>query len=168
MLLFYIGTDHLYDTNEAGTILNIEHLDQTRVIMNNRRLVTHIIPESNTDDDSFHNAEKWGTLSSVEKSCFSIKKSGEPIFSFNVEDSNIEVDNAKSFICVIPAACLSKTSCNLEVNDLSQDIPSFYARREAKFFNLSFVIPAGTKEITLKAEGSPNTQFVIKDIQIWQ
>ena len=169
VMIFYVGTDHLSFANKNGTILNIARLDRTRVILNNKKLLTRYIPMSNAESDSFLNEEIWGSLSVMEKSCFSIKQNGETLSSFKLNFGNdIVVDNSKPLTCIIPTACFPQTSCTLSINNLSQTIPSFHSRFESKFFNLSFELPPGTEEITMKAEGTPGTMFVIKDIQLWQ
>ena len=167
-LILYVGTDHLRYTNNTGTILNLANLDKARVLLNKKKLITHFIPVSNTNED-FNDSESWGTLSSAEKSCFSIKDNDESIFSIRIDQGNDAViDNSKPLVCIIPSACFPQTSCSLCVNGQTHLIPSFYSRYESKFFNLSFELPAGTSEIMINAEGKIGTKFVIKDIQLWQ
>lgn len=169
VLIMYVGTDHLRSVNKSGCFLNIQYLDKTRLILNNKKCISHFIPESNTKDESFENETIWGSLSNMDKSCFSIKESGETLYTLALNQyNNSTIDDSKPIICVVPAACLPQTSCKLCINNQTQTIPSFFWLNESKFFSLAFELPAGTREITIKAEGNSGTLFVIKDIQIWQ
>ena len=171
VLVLCIGTDHLSYTNKTGTILNIAQLDKNRMILNQKKLITNIIPPSNnTDSAFFQNKDIWGALSTMDKSCFSIKESGKALFSFELDDTNNDfaIDESKPLVFVVPMACPPRNACKLRMNDVTHTIPCFYSQDGAKFFNLSYELPAGTREITIYAEGKTGARFAIKDIQIWQ
>lgn len=166
VLVFYAGTNHLSTANQKGSILNIAHLDDARILLNRKKQIMHLSLTSNTEDTAFQE-DRWGVLATAEKSCF-VMKDNEMVLckSKLTRENDSAINDNQPVVCIVPAACLPNTSCKLYINNEAQTIPCFYG--VPKFFNLPFELPAGTREITVKVEGDPGTQFVIKDIQIWQ
>lgn len=167
VLVFYVGTTALTNVNNSGIMLDIAQLDNQRVLLNNKRQTTHFKLVSNTEPSYNYNEKIWGPLFSIEKTVHRIDESGELTFNYMIAPQE-GTDETKSIVCVIPATCRPNATCKLLVNGQEKHIPSSNWVETSRFFNLVYELPAGTKEISIKAEGKINTIFAIKDIQLWQ
>ena len=169
VLIFYVGAEHIVAADRLDYFLNIAQLDKTRLALNGKTLITHFIPTSNTKNDSFRDQTIWGNLSKMDKSCFIVNENNESLCSLKLDHiPNSRIDDSKPITLIIPATAPPNSSCVLCIDNQSQKIQNFCTSEMARFFNLAFELPAGTKEIDIKAEGKNGTMFAIKDIQIWQ
>ena len=165
-----VGTDHLKAANSLNIMLNIEHIDEDRLLLNGKQKVTQLLSrelsrEIETDNEYM---EKWGNLSVDKRNIFKIGPNRHvEIISIDLEKEG-PLDSSKDMVLVIPSTCFANASATLFVNNISKQIHCSNETDKAKFFNLSFRLPAGTKRVDIKAEGKPSISFAIKDIQIWQ
>ena len=167
VLIMQVGTDHLLVVNQKETMLDIAQIDSERAVLNKKKMKTHFKVSSNVKDSMITDEGLWGSLAGIDKAILSIDKSGELEFKFDLEHLS-SIRNTEPIICFIPHMCSSNTSCKMSVNDQQKIMRSPNSAENAKFFNLAFELPAGTKEITIKVNGKEGSLFAIKDIQIWQ
>lgn len=167
VLIMQVGTDHLTKVNRKEIMLDIAQQDRERVLLNNKKMKKHYLFSSNVNEALIKDEELWGPLSKVDKTVFRIDQKEVLEFSFIIEQTD-GINTSKPMICFIPHACLSNAPCVLSVNGQQKTMNCFNLADNAKFFNLAFELPAGTKKITIKATGKEGSLFAIKDIQIWQ
>ncbi len=166
VLIMQVGTDHLQRANALNIMLNIEHIDEDRLLLNGRKRITQLFSREMEADNKY--LVKWGNLSVDKRNIFKIGSSRHvEVISIDLENERA-LDLSKEMVLVIPSTCMAKTSANLLVNNNSKQIHCSSEGDTAKFFNLSFKLPAGTKHVDIRAEGKPNVSLAIKDIQIWQ
>ena len=168
VLIFYVGTKSITEVNQSETMLNIATLDNERVILNNKKIKGHIILQSNAEPDQIADSDLWGPLSSVEKTVLKTDKSEAMTFFFKIEQFGSNISDSEPIVCIIPHLCSLNTSCTCIVNGISKQMHCSNYARNARFFNLVYELPAGTKDLTIKFEGKAEHLFTIKDIQIWQ
>ena len=170
VLVMQVGTEHIRTVNDSGLMLNMAQLDEERMLLNKKTMKQHLFLTSNTDAALNADQVIWGPLANTSKAVFKIDGSG--VWSCNLSigqnDDAAPFDESKPVICIMPSTCVRNTSCKLTVNGQEKQMRSFNHAENARFFNLTFEFPAGTKEINIKAEGKPDTVFAVKDIQIWQ
>ena len=167
VLIMQVGTDHLQVANSREIMLDIAQLDSERVLLNNRKMKSHFALSSNVNESEITDVELWGPLSNTNKSVHKIDKSGKMEFAFDLEQTG-NINNTEPIICFIPHMCVSNTSCKLTINNQQKTMHAPNYAKNAKFFNLVFELPAGTKEIRITVSGKEGFLFAIKDIQIWQ
>ena len=78
-----------------------------------------------------------------------------------------KTDKTKGVIVVIPA-CLLYGSVQIVVNSVELSLPSSWDVKKTSYQSLIYKLPPDTTEISVTVKGSPNSYFVLKDIQIWQ
>ena len=166
-LIFQVGSEHLRYINNRNIMLNIADLDLNNLLLNKKNKIASFYSYTLDRRDKSTYA-KWGNLLIDYKNIFRFNtNSNSSIISLKLD--NIEgFDESKQLVCLIPATCDGFSSCVLVVNNRRKRLGSYTSGNNAKFFNMSFLLPAGTKEITVYAEGTPGSVFAIKDIQIWQ
>ena len=166
VLIMQVGTDHLTAANNLNIMLNIEHVDEDRLLLNGKRRVTQLFSREMETDNEY--VERWGNLSVDKRNIFKIGPNRHvEIISLDLEKEG-SLDLSKDMVLVVPSTCRANTSATLFVNNISKQIHCSNETDTAKFFNLSFKLPAGTKRVDIKAEGKPNISLAIKNIQIWQ
>lgn len=168
VLVFSVGTLHITSVNRAETMLDIAKLDSERVILNNKIMKGHVILSSNADPDQIADPQLWGPLSSVEKAVLKVDHLEALQFHFKVEQFGSNITDSQPIVCIIPHMCTNNTSCTCVVNGISKPMHCPNYENNAKFFNLTYELPAGTKELTIRFECKTDRLIAIKDIQIWQ
>lgn len=168
VLVFYVGTMHMTAVSRSETMLDIAKLDNERVILNNKKMKGHVFLQSNVESDQIADTELWGALTSVEKTVLKVDKTESMTFSFKTEQFGSNISESEPFVCIIPHMCTRNTSCTSVINGISKPMHCPNYTQNARFFNLAFELPAGTKELTIKFEGKAEQVFAIKDIQLWQ
>lgn len=173
VLIMQIGVDHMKKAFSNNTMLNIAEVDKERLILNNKTLKANYILPTNTKTEDMNNTAIWGNLSSVNKTVLKVGENGKLTYTFKTTELyslGNTLNDLDPIVCVVPYACtrtrqdIDNSTCRMIVNNISKTMQC----SSAHFFNLSFELPAGTKEITIKVEGTPGTLFAIKSIQIWQ
>ena len=166
VLIMQVGTEHLTAANNRNIMLNVEHIDEDRLLLNGRKKITQLFSrEINTDNECL---EKWGNLIIDKRNIIKIGSDRQvEVLSIDLGKEQ-SLDLSKDLILVIPSTCSPNSSCILNVNGQRKKIPSSNAVEDSKWYNLCFSVSAGTTDITIKPEGAPGTAFAIKDIQIWQ
>ena len=128
----------------------------------------HLLLQSNAFTEEITDLELWGPLSHVEKTVLKIGETGELTYNFKIDQIGKETSSSDPIVCIIPHTCVCNTTCKVTVNEKMEMMHSPNYAQPSCFFNLTYEVPAGTKEITIKTEGTPGTLIAIKDIQIWQ
>ena len=166
-LIMQVGTNHLLLVNQSEIMLNIARVDKDRLILNKKKMKTHFLLSSNTDDKKITDKDLWGPLANSEKTVLEIDRTGYLHYSFDISQK-AGISDSKPIICVIPHMCVKNTSCSLTINEQQSNMNAPYYPENAKFFFLAVELPAGTKEINVKFKGKEGSLFAIKDVQIWQ
>ena len=168
VFIVQVGTIHITAVNRLETMLDIAKLDSERVLLNNKKVVGHLLLQSNASIEETADSEFWGPLSNVEKTVLKIDETGKLTYNFKIDQIGKEISSFDPIVCIIPHTCVRNTTCKVTVNEKTEMMHSPNNAINSRFFNLTYVFPAGTKEITMKIEGTPGTLIAIKDIQIWQ
>lgn len=168
VLIMHVGTTHLSRVNRYEIMLDIIQLDREQTLLNKKKMQDHFFLQSNVSVDRIVDPKLWGPLSTVEKTVLRIDKNGELSYSFTIDHIGDGISDSKPLVCVIPHCCTRKTPCEITINGTKKTMQCPNYARNARFFNLAYELPAGTKEITITIEGKPGAFVAIKDIQIWQ
>lgn len=170
VLIMQVGTDHITTISNNESMIDISQIDSEQCLLNNKSMNHCFLLSSNTTEDIISNKNIWGPISDKKKAVFTIDQSGEMNFHFDLNNETLDngINDSKPVLCVVSHTCASKTFCQLSVNGTSKTMYYSTYPSGSKFFNLAFELPAGTKEITIRIEGKPDSIFAIKDIQIWQ
>ena len=171
VLIMQVGTDHITAVSKNDSMLNIAMLDNDRLLLKDKKLKTHFLLSSNTQEEIITDKNLWGPIAGVEKTVLEIGENGVLTYTFHLDhamDSQNGIDFSKPILCVVPSTCLPDTNCKLTINEISNSINSPNRTTLLRFYNLSFELPAGTRKITIRVEGKPGLVLAVKDIQIWQ
>ena len=167
VFIMQVGTMHINNANRSEIMLDIAKLDHERVLLNNRTMKGRLCLPSNVDYDQTVNPKLWGKLSSAEKTVLKIDNTGKLTYNFDLSQAVEELTDSE-LICVVPHTCTVNSSCRMTINKTSQTMNCFNQGDNARFYNLAYELPPGTKEITIQFEGKPGSFIAINDIQIWQ
>ncbi len=168
VLVFYVGTMHITAVNQSETMLDIAKLNSERVLLNNKKVMGHLLLPSNASTEEIIDSELWGPLSNVDKTVLKIDKTGSLTYNFKTDQIGKEISGSDPIVCIIPHTCVRNTTCKVTINEKTEMMYSPNYAKNSRFFNLTYEFPAGTKELTIEIEGKPGTLIAIKDIQIWQ
>ena len=164
---FYLKNKKVFIV-QVGTMLDIVKLDSERVLLNNKRVMGHLMLQSNASTEEIGDPELWGPLSNVDKTVLKIDETGKMVYNFKIKQIANEISDSDPIVCIIPHTCVRNTTCKATVNEKSEMMHSPNYAQNSRFYNLTYEFPAGTKEITINIEGKSGTLIAIKDIQIWQ
>ena len=170
VLILQFGMDALSRIIRGYSMVNLAKADMERLLLNNKTLKRRFVPESNIinfDSIKFKNFYVWFNSLPDSKTVFQIQNKDKKVQIDRIGQLD-DFDDSKPIIAVIPATAYYDTSCEIEINGITQMIPAFNYAQNAKFFNLAFELPIGTKEIIINVTGDSETPFAIKDIQLWQ
>ena len=169
VFIIQVGTMHITAVNRLETMLDIAKLDSERVLLNNKKVMGHLLLQSNASTEEIADPELWGPLSKVEKTVLKLDETGKVSYNFNVDQIGKEISGSDPIVCIIPHTCTPHiTPPKATINQNEKIMQSPHAASLSRFVNLTYEFPAGTKEITMTIEGKPGTFIAIKDIQIWQ
>ena len=165
VLVYYFGVEHLTTVNEKSLMLNLRQLDSERILLNNKKLCFSITLSSNVgkEDDQLIE-EKIGVLKS--ETVIKIADNGE--WSTRINIANNKIDPTKPMICIVPSVSGVQQTVRLSIGNQTKHIHSPTYVASTRLNALAFELPAGLREITIKAEGKKDSLFAIKNIQIWQ
>lgn len=167
VMIMLFGTNHLYRVNRDSFMLNIRELDSNLLLLNGKQCRMHILPPCGDETDLSEWEEPMPGLET--KNLFRIGEQGTIEYSVGLSSaSGEEYDNGKPAVCIVPSVSPRETSVEFFVNGRKRHMHSLDNLDYPRYFNLFFELPAGTTEITVRAEGKPGTVFAVRDIQIWQ
>lgn len=168
VFIIQVGTMHITAVNRSEIMLDIAKLNRERVLLNNKKVMGHLLLQSNASTEEIADPELWGPLSNVDKTVLKIDETGSLTYNFKIDQIGKEISGSDPIVCIIPHTCVRNTTCKVTINEKTEMMHSPNYAQHSRFFNLTYEFPAGTKEITMKIEGKPGTLIAIKDIQLWQ
>ena len=170
--IFQVGTAQITAVNSLGSMLDIAKLDRERVLLNRKIVKGHLLLNTNATIQESSDLKLWGPLTGVEKTVLKLDETGELTYNLSFAQIESGVTASDPIVCIIPHTCnphiIAKTIGKITINGITETMHSPHDASISRFVNLTYELPAGTKEITMKIEGNPGTLIAIKDIQIWQ
>lgn len=165
VIVLQVGTSYFLTTPRWN---NLALMDRSQLLLRGKKLISTInidcqnLVESARSSKNNKYLKLWDKLEGKHEFC--CMKSGENQIIAKLDLSFCESD--KDIVCVIPSAVFINDTVDLSIADDLQPIPSYYST--LRWQNVYFRIPAGTKSIELKAQGSKAALFAIKNIMIYQ
>ena len=167
VMIMLFGTNQLCRVNRDSFMLNIRELDSNLLLLNGKQCRMHVLPPGGEEIDLSEWKEPMPGLET--ENLFRIGEQGTIEYSVSLPPAgNGDYDSGKPAVCIVPAVSPKETSVDFCVNGRKKHMHSLDNMDYPRYFNLFFELPAGTTEITIRAEGKPGTVFAIRDIQIWQ
>lgn len=155
-------------TEETIPWNNIRTMDQQRMMLNGKKLVTSF---------SINGNGKWGSEINHEETRKRWESFGDKQEVKCLDDKTFEIvaqkidniDPSKPVLCVVQtlrSAVFKTPKCI--VNGERQDIPAGYYVTELSWQNLSFELPQGTDIINISIQGQPGTIVGFNQVFIYQ
>ncbi len=160
--------DSILSDDESIPWNNIRQMDQQRMILSGKKLVTSLSVKGNGNwGDEIHNEvlrKQWDNLAGKQE----IKCLDDEEFEI-VNQTLDHIDLSKPVLCVVQTVrSTAYKTPKCIVNGQAQDVPAIHSGATLSWQNMYFELPAGTDKVQISVKGPSGTLMGFKQILIYQ